>query len=132
MKFSYKNFGTNSRPVIPIKVTYKGKSIQYEVLIDSGADMCLFHAELGEFLGIDIAKGKKDIVTGVGGKSSQYVYHPVTINVGGWDFNIKAGFLLDTGGRKAPYGIVGQTGFFEYFKVLFDKSKGVIELKVRE
>ena len=41
MKFRYKKFGHFLRPVIPITVRYQDRSIGYEVLIDSGADLCL-------------------------------------------------------------------------------------------
>jgi hypothetical protein len=130
MKFSYKRYGINIlRPVIEIKVKSNSQSIKYHVLVDSGADICLFHAEVAEALGLDLTKSKKDIVTGVGGKSSEYFMHSIKVEVGGWENTITAGFLPTIGGRSAPYGIVGQKGFFENFVVKFDLAKEEIELK---
>ena len=77
--------------------------------------MSLFHSEVAQYLGIDVQKGKKGLVTGVGGKSSEYFLHKVFIEVGGWKHEIEVGFIPDIGGRSAPYGIVGQKGFFEKF-----------------
>lgn len=132
MKFGYKKYGQVLRPVIPISLEYKDKRIRYEVLVDSGADICLFHAEVAEALGIDLKKCKPNIVTGVGGKSSQYFLSNLDMEVGGWKYKIEAGFLPDIGGRSAPYGIVGQKGFFEFFKIVFDRTGEDIEIKVKQ
>ena len=70
MKFPYAKYGKVLRPVIPVKLRNNGKEIEYHVLVDSGADMCLFDAEIGEAIGIDIKKGILKTVFGVGGKSS--------------------------------------------------------------
>ena len=131
MKFGYKKYGIISRPVIPIRLTNGERSLRYEVLVDSGADMCIFDANVGEEIGIKINNGKPKEVFGVGGKSSFYFLHKVTIEVGGWPYEIEAGFKPDVAGRVVPYGIVGQKGFFDIFVVKFDLLKGQIELKQR-
>lgn len=132
MKFSYKRYGPHTlRPVIPVKIC-KGKQAQsYEVLVDSGADLCLFHAEIGEILGIEIEKGKPKEVFGIGGKASVYYLHTVTIEVGGWKYDIEAGFMPEVSGRRLPYGVVGQKGFFDIFVVKFDLIKESVELAER-
>ncbi len=131
MKFNYAYYGKTSRPVIPVTLKNKGKEIGYHVLVDSDADMCPFHAEIGEAIGIDITKGEPREVFGVGGKASIYYWHQVVIEVGGWEYEIEAGFLPSVGGRRVPYGIVGQTGFFEFFKVIFDRKAEEVELRKR-
>jgi hypothetical protein len=131
MKLKYKRYGNIYRPVIEIRLNNNNHSIRYEVLIDSGADMCLFDAEIGEVLGIDIKKGKQEIVTGVGGKQSVYFLHPIKIEVGGWEYEIIAGFMPKVAGNVMPYGLVGQRGFFDIFIIKFDLIKGEIELKNR-
>ena len=133
MKFNYKKYGTNIlRPVIELKVKHNSKVLRYHTLVDSGADFCLFHAEIAEALGIDIRKGKMGLVTGIGGKESQYFLHKVMIEVGGWEHLVEVGFLPTIGGRSAPYGILGQDGFFENFKVTFDREKEEIEIKPKK
>lgn len=132
MKFKYVKYGQILRPVIPIKVKNKNQEIGYYVLIDSGADICLFNAEIGEIIGLDIKKGKIKEVFGIGGKASFYYLHKIKIEVGGWEYEINAGFMPSISGNLGmPYGVVGQSGFFEYFKVIFDRTKEEIELKVK-
>ena len=40
-----------------------------------------------------------------------------------------AGFMPNASGRVMPYGIVGQLGLFEFFKVIFDRVGEEIELR---
>ena len=133
MKFRYKRYGSGVlRPVIPIRLHSKADFVDYEVLVDSGADLCLFHAEIGEFLGINIAKGKPREVFGVGGKASIFYMHQIKIEVGGWPHEIEAGFMPKVAGNIMRYGLAGQKGFFDIFIVKFDLLKGEIELKPRD
>ena len=61
MKFRYKKYGHGVlRPVIPIEVIYKNNPVPYEVLIDSGADFCIFDAQIADILGIDVESGEKE------------------------------------------------------------------------
>lgn len=130
MKFRYKQYGSRvSRPVIPITIKHGNKSIRYEALVDSGADECFFHSEVGELLGLDIKKGKAEEVFGIGGKVLLYYRHKILIEVGGSSHEIEAGFLPDVAGRVMKYGVLGQKGFFDLFIVRFDFPKGEIELK---
>lgn len=131
MKFSYKNYGQDVlRPVIPIEIGYKEKSVSYEVLVDSGADLCIFDAQIGDILDIDIFKGEKREVSGITGVGEFYYLHQVKIKVGGWDYSVKVGFLFNM--AQMGYGVVGQKGFFDIFVVKFDLLKGEIELKERK
>ena len=131
MKFEYKKYGPEVlHPVIPIEIIYKGRSVFYEVLVDSGADFCIFDAQIGELLDIDITRGEKKEVSGITGVSEYYYTHPITIKVGGWAHQIKAGFLPNI--ARLGYGVVGQKGFFDIFIVKFDFLKEEIELKERK
>lgn len=128
MKFRYKKYGPEIlRPVIPIEISNKHLTVPYEVLVDSGADFCIFDGQIGEILEIDIEKGEKFEVRGITGKEEAYYVHSVTINVGGWNYKIKAGFMPNMGAFS--HGVVGQKGFFDIFKVKFDLSKEEIELQ---
>jgi hypothetical protein len=132
MKFPYKIYGEIPRPVIQIILKNGSKVVGYNVLVDSGADICLFDENVGTYLGLDIKKGKPKEVFGVGGKASIYYVHPITIEVGGWQYKIEAGFMPDVAGRVMPYGIVGQKGFFEFFKIIFDRTGEDVELKIKK
>ena len=131
MKFKYARFGKTLRPVIPIKVKKGSKKINYQVLVDSGADMSIFDEELGEFIGLNVRSGKPHEVFGVGGKASIYYLHKIKIEVGGWEYEIEAGFMPNVAGRVMPYGLVGQKGFFDNFIIKFDLLKEEIDLKRR-
>ncbi len=128
MKFRYKKLRQGLlRPIIPVGVSYRGKTITQEVLIDSGADICIFDAEIGEAIGIDIESGEVHEVGGVTGEKQPYFSHVVTMTVGGWPYTIEVGFSRHL--AKMGHGLVGQKGFFEQFKVQFDLQKEEIELK---
>jgi len=130
MKFRYKKYGPDIlRPVIPIEIIYNDKSVPYEVLIDSGADFCIFDAQIGEILGIPIEEGEKFEVAGITGEKEPIYFHSLEIKVGGWVYKIKAAFLRKIG--PYGYGVVGQRGFFDKFIVKFDLLKEEIELKPR-
>ena len=59
MKFNYKRYSPSIvRPVIEIKLKSNSNILRYEVLVDSGADFCIFSSEAGEALGLNIKKGK--------------------------------------------------------------------------
>lgn len=131
MKFQYKKYGHEIlRPVIPIEIIYKNRSVSYEVLVDSGADFCIFDAQIAEILDIDIFSGEKQEVWGITGIGEPYYVHPVTIKIGGWSYQIKAGFLPNI--ARLGYGVVGQKGFFDIFIVRFDLLKEEVELKERK
>jgi len=129
MKFRYKKFNGILRPVIPITLENAGKEVRYEVLVDSGADLCLFDADIGEIIGMDIKSGKPFPVAGVGGITKYYL-HRVSIEVGGHKYKINTGFLPGFS-KNFRYGVVGQAGFFDTFIVKFDLAKEQIELKQR-
>jgi len=131
MKFPYKKYGLEIlRPVILIEVASKNLSVPYEVLVDSGADFCIFDAQIGDILGIDVEKGEKNEVSGITGINAPIYFHDITMKVGGWPFKIRAAFLRDIG--KLGYGVVGQKGFFDIFIVKFDLVKEEIEIKERK
>lgn len=131
MKFKYKRYGTILRPVIPIKVKSGGRTVSYEVLVDSGADLCIFDGGIGDVLNIDVENGERHEVGGIAGQHAPYYLHDVEIEVGGWPYPIRVGFLRNVAGGF-NYGVVGQKGFFEFFLVKFDFSKAEIELKRKE
>ena len=132
MKFEYKKYGKTLRPVIPVILQFGGAKVGYEVLVDSGADLCLFDEQIGDALGIDVHSGEKREVFGIGGKASFYYLHTVTLIVGGWPHKVEVGFMPEVAGRVIPYGVVGQQGFFDLFVVKFDLIKEEVELKPRQ
>lgn len=130
MKFIYKRYGQHIlRPVIPIELRYGHRSVPYEVLVDSGADINIFDAEIGVLAGIDVEGGKPCTLGGVTGAVENFYMHTVTLAVSGTTFRATVGFL--PGMTRFGYGVVGQKGFFDIFTVKFDFLKEEIELKNR-
>ncbi|MDI6689689.1 MAG: hypothetical protein QMD66_02100 [Actinomycetota bacterium] len=130
MRFPYKRVTPGIiRPIIPIELSYQDISISYEVLIDSGADFCIFDAEIAEILNLPITKGVKREFAGVTGDRAFMYMHSIEMKLGGWSYQIEAGFSSDMG--PYAYGIVGQVGFFDKFIVKFDYLKEEVEIKPR-
>lgn len=138
MKFNYKKFPIFPpssflgkfalRPIIPLVITYQHKALKYDALIDSGADFCILPAEIGDYLGIDVKGGQKQYFGGIQSQESAVAFmHEVTVNIGGYDYKSTIGFSYEI--AKRGYGILGQKGFFNLFKVQFDYRKAEIELK---
>ena len=129
MKFRYRDYDGVPRPVIPVVLSYGGKSLDHEVLVDSGSDRCFFDAEILIALGITGQAGRFNDIFGVGGSKSSSYYHPIMIKVGDIAYNIEAGFVPLLGGGLVSYGFAGQKGFFDKFTVKFDLPKNEIEVK---
>lgn len=138
MDFRYKKFPRDQsnnpfphnksalRPVVQIDFETDNGSFGYLVLIDSGADYCIFHASIGEILGLDIKSGKPLTFFGTSGEPQKAYFHKITFKVGGNSHTCFVGFSYDM--EKLAYGILGQDGFFDSWNVKFEYSKEVIEL----
>lgn len=114
------------RPIIPIKITSKETSVRYEALIDSEADFCIFHSEVAEVLDISLEGGKKYSFGGMGASGLVGYKHPVMLVVGGVDFKTEVVFSPDI--PQNAYGVLGQRGFFDHFRVRFVYAKKVVEI----
>ena len=105
------------RPIIPIQLAWGDRELNanyYRALVDSGADWCLFHAEIGELLGIPIRDGERRSFVGIEGVENFAYFHWIRLIFGGMSNEIKAGFVEHF---RFRYGILGQGGFFDHFVV---------------
>src|SRR3954463_9903787 len=81
------------RPVVDLKLKKKdGGEIGYSAIIDSGADYCLFHGDIGEQLGLNVKKGKALSFYGTGGRSQTAYFHQVTFLIEGIEVTSSIGF----------------------------------------
>ena len=117
------------RPVIPIQLIRGEKKVRYLAIIDSGADLYIFHAEIGELLDLTVEAGKLLQFSGISNQQLTAYFHDIKIEVGGYEFDCYAGFSKGLG--NLPYGLLGQLGFFNLFDILFDYNKERIELKLK-
>ena len=118
-----------SRPVIPIRLIKGNKDVRYHAIIDSGADLCIFHAQIGEVLGLTIESGKLLDFNGISGQQLTAYFHDIQIEVGGHRFDCYAGFSRDI--DNMPYGLLGQIGFFDLFSIVFDYKRQRIEINLK-
>lgn len=139
MNFPYKKFPvdlqnclfpqkkSSLRPVIQIDLDSPNGQFGYFVLIDSGADYCMFHASIGERLGLDIKKGDSLTFFGTSGHPQKAYFHKVSFKIGGHEHGCSVGFSYDM--ENLAYGLLGQDGFFDKWHVKFEYDKENIELK---
>lgn len=119
-----------NRPVIDIRLLWNNQTIKYRVLIDSGADFCIFHSDVADILGIPVTKGKKLTFYGTSGTPQTAYFHQIMIEIGGWSMDLYCGFSYEM--KSLPYGLLGQTGFFDSFKIEFDYQNKRVELKPKK
>jgi hypothetical protein len=101
-----------------ICVPGSAKVLRCIVCLDSGADHCVFPAIFAPLLGIDLLTLKKHLTGGVGSSANPTLYTDLDIDLGqGIRFKAYVGFTpgLDAQG----IGLLGQSGFFEYYHVHF-------------
>lgn len=131
MKFPYIHIAKGTyRPVLPFTISYnKGTPIKYFALVDSGADKTYIASEMAPILGIsNLKSGKKNSVSGISGVPNNVYFHPITINIGGWNFDIEAGFMEGSNLTSNGYGILGQIGLFDNCTVKFNFRKLEMEI----
>ena len=87
---------------------------QFEAIADSGVSRCMFHADIGRHLGLDIQKGEYETTQGIGGSTESWI-QPVQLYVFGAPIDIHAAFK-----EGLPCaGLLGMNGFFEHFLITF-------------
>jgi predicted aspartyl protease len=108
------------RPFVPI-ILSKGRKATPPVyaLVDSGADFNLFPAHAATILGIDLKKGGKKEIYGVGdGKVIAYK-HRVKIHIAKYSFDTEVYFS-----ERQKLSLLGRTGFFNLFdRINFNQKK---------
>lgn len=139
MNFRYRKFPVDSnncpfsnkksalRPVIQVDFETSNGNFGYFALIDSGADYCIFHASVGEQLGLDIKSGKPLTFFGTSGEPQKAYFHKITFKIGGHPHTCEVGFSYDM--EKLAYGILGQDGFFNKWTVKFEYQKENVDLR---
>ena len=113
------------RPMLQVTLFNGLKRKQVICLVDSGADESLFHSSIGRDLGIDIESGRHKEFDGIAGNLTAYM-HLIELQIQDFPERIKieAGFTES----EDVDAIVGQAGFFENFRICFDRRKGRIEV----
>lgn len=118
------------RPIIPIELAAKNKErVRTEALIDSGADMSMFHWEIAEVLGLDKADALyEDKFSGVLGKPALYYVFEIFMILGGDNRIItQCGFTEYL--PNAAHGFLGQNSFFHNYQIEFIHKKEIVRIR---
>lgn len=114
------------RPYLIVRLTHGAKHKDVISLVDSGADLCLFHSDIGKLLGIDVEAGSELAFEGVSGAAATAYLHRVSLTVRGMSsISLEVGF---TNSMTVGTGLLGQHGFFEQFGICFQLSQGIFEI----
>ena len=125
MVFDYRELAPGiSRPIIPVRLHCDNTFVILEAIIDSGADWCIFDAGLLDILKLPL--GSQTKFFGVNKEPLRGFRSKVNLTIAGKDFITEVVFSSELG--RHTYGILGQKGFFDNFKVCFDKSRKQIEI----
>jgi hypothetical protein len=118
-----------SRPIVRVRLSFGDRRQAVLALIDSGADITLFHISLAKTLGIEHFE-REGRVYGISGEMMPIYYHKLKLQLDGTDepMEIEAGFV-DSPGVGA---LLGQSGFLEHFRICFDRRKEEIEIRPAE
>jgi hypothetical protein len=104
---------------VPVNIALPTKnaprSKRFEAIVDSGASRCVFHAQIGAALGLDITSGEVETTLGIAGPTPTYL-HDISLYAPGGIIAIRAAFSFDL---PVP-GVLGMIGFFSNFTITFD------------
>lgn len=126
MIYHYKDITSSvRRPIIEIIVKTESKFAIYPVLIDSGADYCIFSTELAKDLEIPLQK-ERVIFMDVGKNKVAGFWGKIEIRLGDKSYETRAIFAEIS---KFGHGILGQQGFFDHFDVKLSYQKQTINIE---
>jgi hypothetical protein len=118
------------QPRVLVKFTNpeNGKSITVNALVDSGASISFLNIGLAEELGVDLTALPQGGVSSANKDDIAY-YHDLKIHVqkDTREFLIPCGFM-----DFRTDAVIGQTGFFEHYRVLFERYRKTFELTYHE
>lgn len=120
------------RPIVSLRVTAPstGRQLRFSAVVDSGAGHRMFPSALAIALGLDPLTLKKNTTGGVGNTANPTYFADVRLEIpvtsGSLVLDVYAGFC--TGVDALGMGLLGQAGFFERFKVTFDRRGRTFQL----
>jgi hypothetical protein len=106
-------------PIVEVTLKKGKKIIGIKALVDSGASFSVFRPEIAQELGIDIEKGKKIYLVGIGGRILGYL-HKVSLTVGNKNFLCKIIFSSE---YNVSFNLLGRDNFFLPFVISFFEKK---------
>lgn len=114
----------NTFPIIPLALAFAGKKQEFYALIDSGATISVFRAEVADSLGLIIEKGKETYLGGVGGRIKGYI-HTLDVEIAGKKFRCPVVFSQE---YLVSFNLLGREAFFPRFRIVFEEKKNQVQL----
>jgi hypothetical protein len=113
-------------PIVEVTLRKGKKLIRIKALVDSGASFSIFRSEIAQELGVDLEKGKKIYLVGIGGRILGYL-HKVSLSLGNKTFLCKVVFSSE---YNVSFNLLGRDNFFLPFIISFieKKRKLIIEM----
>jgi len=117
---SYTRINNVSFPLVPVTLTKSDGNTLPPILalVDSGAIISLFHADIAQLLGLDLTTGDKIPLTGIKDSLEAYV-HLVQCQIDGYTCSLRIAFSAEL---TTDFQVLGRLDFFEKCKVLFDEA----------
>lgn len=121
------------RPLIQLRLSAPstGRRITCTAMVDSGADHCIFPLALATALGLDPLTLESNTTGGVGNVANPTYFEAVRLEIlvlsgASLVIDVYAGFCA--GVDAIGMGLLGQTGFFERFRVMFDHQARTFQI----
>ena len=118
------------RPKLQVRLFNGSNYTDIVCLVDSGADDCMFHSSVAAVLGINVPSGRFKQYGGIAqGHTVDAYLHTIELQVYRLPerIRIEAAFT-DSAGID---GLLGQSGFFENYQVIFEGYRGKFEINPR-
>lgn len=126
-KFKYLKRRGRFFPIIPVILANNKQKFQVEALMDSGASISLFHANITKHLNIDLEKCKRIEMVGLGGRIIGYL-HNINLQIRNIKFKCKIIFSRE---MPTKTNLLGRDNFFKKFTVSFYENKKQVSLKIK-
>ena len=138
MKFSvpwgnFPSVGNTEEPrplLAPFLRTTSGRFVRETFVVDSGADFSMASRDVCELLGLDWSEGELTQLRGISPRDECVVaaaVHYVDLYVREADFHLVLPICFAEG--DAP-SLLGRRGFFDHFRVLFDKRQLLTQFEI--
>ena len=111
------------RPTLVLEIKEKTGIVEHRFIVDSGADMSLMPKRVADEMSIDWKKGEKAKMKGIAEERMCWVegrIHEIDVIIPDLKLEIQIPVCFVKG--NAPF-LLGRDGFFDYFKVTFEKFK---------
>ena len=135
MKIPYRKLDDDTRPegysLYPLLQVFIRNGINLRpalALVDSGACDCIFSASFGNVLGIDVPTGRPHHFHAFDLQEVRGFVHKVNLQVTGFPhwIDLNAVFM-----ESEVMPILGQTGFFEHYQVIFERFRRKFEVNTK-